>query len=779
MSYPTNPVSVCLKCGNRHSQVKVCKGEGQYAENYNRRYSMCLTCRDFVWYDPPTPISQIPPHVLHAISNLQKAKATPGALECANEGCTTSNGKRRDANKLCTRNGSGPLCKQCCVALGGCRVHAAGGVSFHTAGVAAGPASTVMPSVINPADITLHQLLSQFPPPTLTPPATQPAHSGPASSQTASIVEARPPTKRSYAQPFDEEGYGQLARTAQSQAHRERQARAERHAKEKEVMMQRNSKQQVKVWFEPSEKPKTLQVVLPIYGVLVPSEHSPILRLLGSSCAYIEVFTLGPVASSEFILQEINVPVDTFPGVPTLLLKDGLKPEQCPGLDEAIARVIEDTQHLLSRRGLNDLHRKANKASSSPRSLEKRRMRSNSPTSSSSSLPPSSPSRKSLSSLSSFTISTKKVAPPKASIPFPLEYACEMTKGFEHMLSLLDRSRGSVESNFAMCWPHCKFIKSTYYKQEHVYKKAKRSRILSRFVDAGRTEQGSWSALATAVESEDDAELSNSSDVPQPHIPDSSLDHVVYDFQNVRVEHFRIEPNLVDVSAWCENDIYRPAAIMEGPTQTGSKMEIYHIILSWRHNQKEQDCVLKKVALPGDWWIPAPNEDVGYLAQGMELWHSYVLMEEFTTAVDNARESGANWTVSIKHAPTAFVSTESGPLGLVQPFIEGLHFTRQSLLDQRNTLAADTVDAFSHFVYEKTDGLKVITDLQGKMTPEGGLVVFDGCSHTKTTEVEYQTIRRYSLGNRGDLGIERFCKSHLCNIACLTLGLKRLEEIGK
>ncbi|KAF4615783.1 hypothetical protein D9613_012395 [Agrocybe pediades] len=799
--YPPYPLTSCLKCGGRHSQPKICRGEGQYAENYNRRYSLCSACGEFVWYDPPTPITQIPPEVLQVISNLQKAKAAPGTVECANEGCVTAGNKRRDANKLCTRVGSGPLCKQCCVALGGCRVHAGAPGRFNqTAGPGVQPIVSGVPAAgssldVNPASISMHQLLMQYPTP-----STQSAIPASLSTTSQASVESRPPPpKKSYARPFDEEGYGRLARVAQSQAHSERQSRAERHAKEKGIMEQRNNKQQVKIWFEASEKPKTLQVILPIYGVLVPLEHNSIMRLLGPSCQYLEVFTVFHLAS-EFVLQEVQVPIDTFAAVPVLLLKDGLKAECCLGLDEEMAKVLEESQHRFSQRELGK-----GKTLLSPHALEKRRMRSRSPTSSFSSLPLSSPSK---ASSSSFTISTRKKSSSTSPLTFPLAYVCEMKQGFERMLKLSNKTASSVESSFLFHWPRCKFVRSSYYKHQLVYKKAKDAGLLRRFIQAGRTEEGKWSVLVKAVDqlpadaevlelsesSEEETEprksfqhasatAANMQAVPQPHIPDPSLANITYEVYEVRVEYFKIKDDLSDVYAWAENDIYRPAMVQNGP-DAGSKKNVYKMLLSWNQRDSEDSlCVLKKVSLPRDWWVPAPSEDIAYLAEGMELWHSYVLMEQFATAVDKAsvfsNEGFSLFTLPIKFAPTAFLSTDTGPLGLAQPFISGLYFTRKSLVEQNNDLAVDTLDAFSHFVFEITGGLKVVTEMQGKIAPEGSLVVFDSRTHTKTTDVEYTTIRRYSLGNRGDLGIDDFRREHQCCMACLTLGLKRVEDIGK
>lgn len=83
----------------------------------------CTTCGEFVWFDPPTPLSQIDPHVVDRIARRQEIISTSGSIPCSSPHCMTASGARRDANKLCECNDPGPLCRPCCLIRGGCRQH--------------------------------------------------------------------------------------------------------------------------------------------------------------------------------------------------------------------------------------------------------------------------------------------------------------------------------------------------------------------------------------------------------------------------------------------------------------------------------------------------------------------------------------------------------------------------------------------------------------------------------------------------------------------------------
>jgi len=177
----------------------------------------------------------------------------------------------------------------------------------------------------------------------------------------------------------------------------------------------------------------------------------------------------------------------------------------------------------------------------------------------------------------------------------------------------------------------------------------------------------------------------------------------------------------------------------------------------------QQSFILKKVSLRGNWWLPAPDRATGYLSEAAELMHAHFLMERFL-ALDRGTESFIcrrsllfnffritdphYFITAIRFAPTFIFYNQHYTLGLVQPAISGTQFTRQSLVDQGNKLAVDTLDAFEHFIFDATRGIKVMTDFQGRsyschalglrtdlssvgiVERDGTLCIFDGYMHS-------------------------------------------------
>jgi hypothetical protein len=82
---------------------------------------------------------------------------------------------------------------------------------------------------------------------------------------------------------------------------------------------------------------------------------------------------------------------------------------------------------------------------------------------------------------------------------------------------------------------------------------------------------------------------------------------------------------------------------------------------------------------------------------------------------------------------------------------------------------ASTLQAFSHWTYERTNGDMLVVDLQG-------ITIEDNQTHLLTDPCIHSTnLKRFGRTNLGKQGMKRFFQTHVCNIICLALKLKRNE----
>jgi len=80
---------------------------------------------------------------------------------------------------------------------------------------------------------------------------------------------------------------------------------------------------------------------------------------------------------------------------------------------------------------------------------------------------------------------------------------------------------------------------------------------------------------------------------------------------------------------------------------------------------------------------------------------------------------------------------------------------------RRDTVEAKVAAAFSHFTYERTNGLAMVVDAQGV-----GLNLTDPTVHTCNVDNVDSLFRRFGMGNHGKQGMTRFFASHECNEVC-------------
>ena len=85
---------------------------------------------------------------------------------------------------------------------------------------------------------------------------------------------------------------------------------------------------------------------------------------------------------------------------------------------------------------------------------------------------------------------------------------------------------------------------------------------------------------------------------------------------------------------------------------------------------------------------------------------------------------------------------------------------------------SSTLDAFSHWTHDFTDGYLLVCDLQG-CTKEDSYILTDpaiNCSDSKEPN-------KFGNTNLGDFGIEMFFRTHSCSDVCKSMNLKRNKHM--
>ncbi|CAF1629561.1 unnamed protein product [Adineta ricciae] len=83
---------------------------------------------------------------------------------------------------------------------------------------------------------------------------------------------------------------------------------------------------------------------------------------------------------------------------------------------------------------------------------------------------------------------------------------------------------------------------------------------------------------------------------------------------------------------------------------------------------------------------------------------------------------------------------------------------------------AVTLQAFSHWTYERTNGNMIVVDLQGiDIGDNQTYLLTDPCIHSTD-------LTRFGRTNLGKQGIKRFFQTHICNSICQALKLKRHKD---
>ncbi|KAL5477847.1 hypothetical protein EMCRGX_G024696 [Ephydatia muelleri] len=104
----------------------------------------------------------------------------------------------------------------------------------------------------------------------------------------------------------------------------------------------------------------------------------------------------------------------------------------------------------------------------------------------------------------------------------------------------------------------------------------------------------------------------------------------------------------------------------------------------------------------------------------------------------------------------------------VEPYIEGeyVKFNNNAGYVAKSSKMNDTLQAFSHYTWQKSGKRFIVCDLQGVVTKSGALLT-DPSIHSCTEE-----LLRYGPTNLGAEGIETFFSHHKCSTVCIEMKLQ-------
>lgn len=115
-------------------------------------------------------------------------------------------------------------------------------------------------------------------------------------------------------------------------------------------------------------------------------------------------------------------------------------------------------------------------------------------------------------------------------------------------------------------------------------------------------------------------------------------------------------------------------------------------------------------------------------------------------------------------SPENPLSEETANYVLVEAFLEGEYEKFNDNYDGVNEKNETSLQAFSHFTHEETNGEFLVCDLQG-VKDKDGYSLTDAAMHSRTGE--------YGPTDGGERGMKAFFKSHKCQRYCHQLGLQK------
>lgn len=209
------------------------------------------------------------------------------------------------------------------------------------------------------------------------------------------------------------------------------------------------------------------------------------------------------------------------------------------------------------------------------------------------------------------------------------------------------------------------------------------------------------------------------------------------------------------------------------PADCGEMRIVYYAMATDEFGQPLPDaekCVVKESKYEG-----SQNSREALLSQASMQTTAASLAREYTLQLHDV-----NIQSRLNYVPVNLVHVENRPVGrnwlTMEPFIEGdfVKFTSNNgQVDKQLEANHPAVGAFSHFTYCRTEGMLMVTDLQGVAAPNCVYTLTDPAIHTADKRRHFP-----DPTNLGAKGMSAFFMTHECGTICKKLCLKRPEEMN-
>ncbi|KAF9537235.1 hypothetical protein CPC08DRAFT_771341 [Agrocybe pediades] len=687
--YPRPPnhelTANCPNCGGFLKQeFLLCKGTTNIM-NMGRWYQRCTVCFHAKYHSHARlPEAAIPEYARAKEARKQSAKETGSRIPCGADDCRyTSTNQPKFANANCDRDP--PLCSTHCYALGGCQTAHKIRATPSAAKPQAVHVSPAPPSVSQPPSSTQGVRPLYSPQPHTFPPVhsiTQPlvvSAAGPSSKQA--------PALRKFGRAL-KEGYGYKNRTAQA-------ARVKEQANAISKLLDEHlSKVSIVFWFKDAcpESPIRIEVQPNPPGKCVLQDVRYFMRLINqysiSDVAFYNVNCPDP----HWVVQDVGFAIDVKPPQQLLVRNVDLREDQCPGLREKMALITEGAE--ISRQLQPRGHPRKKARTSSPQFI---RVFTQGPRAPGSTEPPS-------------------TDPDSDFLPIHERHVCDVHDGLLEII----QSKLSVEKAYRTAFPDLSYT-STVPRYLTIFKKAHELSLVPRFVGYGKSEWGTWKALKEAIGQAQ--EIQSNSEVV---------------FLQV------ITPQLQACKENSAENHEEPATskfyMVKQPVAIGEHRAIYSL---WNFDFTPSNLVIKKLQLPQSWTLEdCPVEYAVTLdVQRILLCERYA--RQFADKIQAQGIIDACDFQFMKTKLAYAVPDLSGKnkhcylwAAVAQEEASGVRFStlkastggqRSQHLRDWSTDAADTLDAFAHYVYQASLGTTSVRNFQGFIAQEADtkLLIFD------------------------------------------------------
>ncbi|EDR00698.1 uncharacterized protein LACBIDRAFT_333943 [Laccaria bicolor S238N-H82] len=541
------------------------------------------------------------------------------------------------------------------------------------------------------------------------PPSSQSPSSQLSSSQPISVVPATVAnvTTRTYARPLRDDYVRPLL-----DDHIRRNESNKKIADDRQAADDLKNRMQVILWNRCGESPVRFNLVNSRPGTLVPSAHTIFMECISHSTS-IEVLTRLPSSSRpvEWLMQDVTCPILAPSSSRILMRRPFFKDEDCSGIDEELSYFI--------------------------------------------------------------------VTIPSKTVPhetFPLAYMVDMAKGLDLMGNF--HNDDDIRNAFAIHFPTCKYVQSTYYRHRRHFKQAKKLDILQTYINYGHTDEGLWVNLVVELSKLPATISAPALSLPlveptsplhtplvtlpaadsTPDPPVSSAASVAGDdddwtIRSVQMEWYEEGPDGLETRSTGKevSMIYLYRDCMSGSRKTIRQMVGDHPTLG----TEMTTFAIKSIHLPGQWWSQSGSarmERCRLLAKKFHLSLATrvgLTKKDFDVLPTYLFTSGDVWCVVAQLWKTGVRYSSGGEAAFNHP------------------QAYDALIAFSHFVFHSTDGVLLHVDFNCIWTLPSQVYVVDCQTHAS----EHDRDGHNYLGNGGQVALDNFTKSHVCNYLCTSLGL--------